>query len=137
MNGLMNLKGTVLALAYMVLSCLVGNAQKIMEVGEMQISLALQTYSAPVKNKSITGELLSVAGERLQKGIGVHSASKIKIKINDGQRFTAKVGVNDSKIDYSSEQITSIPLTDGKRMFYEISDTKKQFVGVEGNEGGV
>ncbi len=133
----MNLKGTVLALAYMVFSCLVGNAQKIMEVGEMQISLALQTYSAPVKNKSITGELLSVAGERFQKGIGVHSASKIKIKINDGQRFTAKVGVNDSKIDYSSEQITSIPLTDGKRMFYEISDTKKQFVGVEGNEGGV
>ncbi|WP_220377712.1 MULTISPECIES: NPCBM/NEW2 domain-containing protein [unclassified Arenibacter] len=108
-----------------------------MEVGEMQISLALQTYSAPIKNKSITGELLSVAGERFQKGIGVHSASKIKIKINDGQRFTAKVGVNDSKIDYSSEQITSIPLTDGKRMFYEISDTKKQFVGVEGNEGGV
>ncbi len=133
----MNLKGTVLVLAYMILSCLVANAQNIVEVGEMQISLAQQTYSAPAKNKSITGEPLSIAGERFQKGIGVHSVSKIKIKVNDGQRFTAKVGVNDSKIDYNSEMITSIPLTDGKRMFYEISDTKKQFVGVEGNEGGV
>ena len=103
----------------------------------MQISMGLQTYSAPVKNKAVTGEMLSIAGEKFKKGVGVHSQSSLKIKVNDGHQFTAKVGVNDSKIDYGSEQITSIPLTDGKRIYYEITNTQKQFMGVEGHNGGV
>ena len=50
----------------------------------------------------------------------------------NGSLFSAKVGVNDSKIDYSLKTIKSIPLTDGKRIFYNITASKKQFVGVEG-----
>ncbi|MCM4153687.1 alpha-galactosidase [Arenibacter sp. N53] len=103
----------------------------------MQISLGLQTYSSPVKNKAVTGEMLSIAGVKFKKGVGVHSQSSLKIKVNDGHHFTAKVGIIDSKIDYGSEQITSIPLTDGKRIYYEITNTEKQFVGVESRNGGV
>tara|TARA_R110002050_G_scaffold161882_5_gene291696 strand:+ start:8949 stop:11744 length:2796 start_codon:yes stop_codon:yes gene_type:complete len=131
------LKVILWPLVYILLSTFGVNAQNILEVGEMQISMGLQTYSAPVKNKAVTGEMLSIAGEKFKKGVGVHSQSSLKIKVNDGHQFTAKVGVNDSKIDYGSEQITSIPLTDGKRIYYEITNTQKQFMGVEGHNGGV
>ncbi len=137
MRGFLKVKVILWPLVYILLSTFGVNAQNILEVGEMQISLGLQTYSAPVKNKAVTGEMLSIAGEKFKKGVGVHSQSSLKIKVNDGHQFTAKVGVNDSKIDYGSEQITSIPLTDGKRIYYEITNTQKQFVGVEGHNGGV
>ncbi len=115
----------------------ISNAQTVVELQNLQISLAQQTYSAPVKNKSVTGEELSIAGEKFSKGIGVHSKSIIKIKMNNGSLFTAKVGVNDSHIDYQKETVKSIPLTDGKRMFYDVTETRKQFIGVEGASGTV
>jgi len=130
-------KGTILLLIFSILTSVATSAQNIVDVGEMQVSLGLQTYSAPVKNKSVTGEFIAIAGEKFKNGIGVHARSSFKIKVNDGQKFTAKVGVNDSKIDYGSQKITSIPLTDGQRIFYEITKTEKQFVGVEGRNGGV
>lgn len=57
--------------------------------------------------------------------------------MNGGSRFTAKVGLNDSDIDYQAQTVKSIPLTDGKRMFYNITPTYKQFIGIEGDEGQV
>ncbi|MEG3655788.1 NPCBM/NEW2 domain-containing protein [Arenibacter palladensis] len=130
-------KAIIFTFIFSVLTSVTAIAQNKIDVGEMQISLSTQTYSAPVKNKSVAGEVLSIAGEKFNKGIGVHAHSKFRIKVNDGQKFSAKVGVNDSQINYNSENITSIPLTDGKRIYYHVSESKKQFVGVEGSLGGV
>lgn len=107
------------------------------EVNELEISLGQQTYSAPVKNKSVSGEAISVAGEKFNRGIGVHSKSIIKIQLNSGKLFTGKVGVNDLDIDFNSKNVKSIPLTDGKRRFYNITKTRKQFLGIEGADGKV
>ncbi|MDX1365776.1 MAG: NPCBM/NEW2 domain-containing protein, partial [Arenibacter latericius] len=126
-----------LTLLFTCLMIFIGVAQNNINIEEMHISMGLQTYSAPVKNKAVTGEALSVAGVEYKTGIGVHSQSSFKIKVNDGSQFTAKVGINDSNINYDLENITSIPLTDGKRMFYNITDTEKQFIGVEGKDGKV
>ncbi|WP_225444113.1 NPCBM/NEW2 domain-containing protein [Echinicola arenosa] len=112
-------------------------AQTYTALQDLNISLSEQTYAAPVKNRSVTGEELSIGGEYFSDGIGVHSNSVIKIKMNNGSHFSAKVGVNDSKVDYESENIKTIPLTDGKRIFYEVTSSKKQFVGVEGENGSV
>ncbi|TKG96685.1 alpha-galactosidase [Puteibacter caeruleilacunae] len=114
-----------------------GYAQNWVNVQDLQINLAQQTYSAPVKNKSVAGEDIKVGGHRFSLGIGVHAKSILKIKMNDGSRFTAKIGVNDSDIDYQAKTVKSIPLTDGKRMFYNVTDDHKQFIGVEGEEGRV
>lgn len=113
------------------------SAQSYVEVGDLEITLAQQTYGAPVKNKSVTGEPLSIAGEEFRKGIGVHSTSIFKIKMYDGTLFAAKVGVNDSEIDYISKNVESIPLSDGKKRFYYISNGRKQFIGIEGKNGTV
>ncbi len=113
------------------------NAQQFVKIQEMDISLAQQTYGAPVKNHSVTGELLSVAGVKFKDGIGVHSHSVIKIKMNKGNRFTAQIGVNDSQIDYNDEDIQTVPLVDGKRVFYRLTEDQKQFAGIEGENGMV
>ncbi len=112
-------------------------AQSQVHLKDLQVSLAQQTYSAPTINKSVTGESLSIAGIPYKNGVGVHSKSIIKIKTNDSRSFTAKVGVNDSKIDYGLKTIKTIPLTNGKRIFYDVTQTKKQFLGVEGIDGKV
>ncbi len=112
-------------------------AQTVVDVQDLQISLAQQTYSAPVKNKAVTGEDIVVAAQKFSKGIGVHSQSIIKINMNNGSRFTAKVGVTDSNIDYGAKTVKSIPLTDGNRIFYNVTDGRKQFIGVEGRDGKV
>ncbi|MEC3908635.1 NPCBM/NEW2 domain-containing protein [Tamlana sp. 2201CG12-4] len=113
------------------------NAQTAKNFSEMDIALGQQTYSAPMSNKSVTGEPLSIAGVSYKSGVGVHSKSVIKIKNNGARVFTAKVGINDSKTEYSAKTIKTIPLTDGKRIFYNITKTKKQFLGVEGAHGKI
>ncbi|MGY0407517.1 MAG: NPCBM/NEW2 domain-containing protein [Polaribacter sp.] len=112
-------------------------AQKYVYVENLDIALGQQTFSAPAKNKSVTGEVLRIVGKKFTRGIGVHAKSRIKIKMNNGYSFSAKIGVNDSKINYSGPNVTAIPLTDGKRMFYNVTPTSKQFIGVEGNNGKV
>lgn len=111
--------------------------QNFTELASMEISYGQQTYGAPVANKSVSGENLSIAGMAYNNGVGVHSNSIIRIKNNDSGTFTAKVGINDSKTNYNLETIKTIPLTDGKRIFYNVTKTKKQFLGVEGSDGKI
>ena len=112
-------------------------AQQFVNLSDMKVSLGHQTYSAPVVNRSASGEELSIAGVKFSNGVGVYTKSSIKIKNHGGHTFTAMVGVNDSKIDYASKSIKTIPLTDGKRIFYNVTETKKQFLGVEGSDGKI
>ena len=112
-------------------------AQTYETLTSMDVSLAQQTYSAPIINKSVVGEPLDIGGTSYKSGLGVHSNSTIKVKLNKAKSFHAKVGVNNSNIDYSLKTVKTIPLTDGKRIFYNVTDTKKQFLGVEGSDGKV
>ncbi|MFV0506548.1 MAG: NPCBM/NEW2 domain-containing protein [Bacteroidales bacterium] len=120
----------LLVLLLLIVSSL--SAQETISLTDMDVSLSSQTYGAATINRSVVGEHLSVAGQRYEQGVGVHSSSDIKIKLNNTRRFTARLGVNDTKIDYADANIQSVPLTDGKRIFYHITDSEKQFVGVEG-----
>ena len=134
-----NISSTHIAFVFFVLIGINYNcrAQTVAEVGDLEIELTQQTYSAAVKNKSVTGEPLSVAGEKFKKGIGVHAHSSLKIKMFKGASFSARIGVNDTHIDLKNKTIKGIPLTDGKRIFYKVTKAKKQFVGVEGAPGKI
>lgn len=137
-NILPNLKKNIIVAACCLGIVLTTQAQQqFIGVQELDISLGQQTYAAAAKNESVTGEPLSIAGEKFETGIGVHATSQIKIKMNNGYRFSAKIGVNDSDIDYTAETVKTIPLTDGKRIFYHVTPTFKQFIGVEGEPGTV
>ncbi len=113
------------------------SAQTFIPLENLDISLAQQSYGAPVKNRSVIGDPISVAGIKFDHGIGVHAKSILKLKVNNGRRFTAKIGVSDNGQNYTDETVKAIPLTDGTRMFYKVSKTSKQFIGVEGSGGKV
>lgn len=132
-----DIKSLVFLAVFTVMSSLKVKAQSSVNLTDLDLSLAEQTYSSPVINKSVTGEPISVAGEMFKNGVGVNSKSVLRFKLFHSDVFTAKIGVTDSKINYASKEITSIPLTDGKRIFYKLTNNSKQFVGVEGGNGTV
>ena len=133
----MKLNKTILILAGILLFAWQSKAQTTIKVENLDISLAQQNYGAPVKNASVTGEVISVAGVEFENGIGVHSKSILKLNLNNSRHFTAKVGVNDNNINYDATTVKSIPLTDGTQMLYNATETSKQFIGVAGNNGTV
>ncbi|QZT37253.1 NPCBM/NEW2 domain-containing protein [Halosquirtibacter xylanolyticus] len=118
-------------------------AQKVVEVQNLDMSKIEQRISIPIKNKSVIGEPISIDGKPYAKGIGVLSNSVITIKLNSAQRFSAEIGVADNLIHYGGDNekgtnpIKSIPLTNGKRIFYKVAHGHKQFLGVEGKAGTV
>lgn len=133
----MKLKNISLLLLISLFESLSAFAQTYINVENLDISLAQQMYGAPVKNASVVGEPISVAGEKFTTGFGVHANSTLKLKLNNARHFTAKVGVNDNTINYHAESVKSIPLTDGTQMLYKETESSKQFIGVAGNDGKV
>ncbi len=135
MNSLKSIQRTLCLLAIMATGNYCATAQ-VAEIQELQIALGQQSYAAPAKNKSVSGEPISIAGVPYKKGVGVHATSNLRLRLNNSRRFTAKVGVNDNAIDYGMNTIKSVPLLDGKQVFYNIVRSSKQFLGVEGSERG-
>ncbi|GEM_PF-1060665 len=105
---------------------------------EMDLSLSYQQYGSPVKNHSVIGEELSIAGEKFTEGIGVQANNKMKLRLSrKAERFTCKIGINDRLLDYVITEITQIPLTDGTMLFYRTENDKKQFSGVGFGDGSL
>lgn len=113
------------------------NAQSFIHLEELDIASAQQSFGSAVKNHSVCGEPILVAGQKFKSGIGVHAKSTLKLELNNSRRFIAKVGINEHSINYDSETVQSIPLTDGTRVFYHVTETSKQFIGVEGKNGKI
>ena len=121
-----------------VIMCLGSQAQMIKKITELDLSDAYQEYGGIVVGKSVTGEKAIVAGVEYTEVIGVHSKSVIKIDIRrDASRFKAKIGISDSNIDYSDENLIIHTLSDGKKIYYNTKKNSKTFAGLEGHNGKV
>lgn len=132
----MNLVRTLLILSAMMF-VKGANGQQYQKLTEMDLSLAQQSFSAPQINRSVSGTELSVAGKNYKNGLGVHSKFVMQIKMNGGHGFRCWVGVNDGQADLSRPTVKSVPLTDGKKIFYDITASKKQYLGLEGETGKI
>ena len=105
---------------------------------QMDLSKAYQQYGVLQVNKSVTGDAAYVAGTLYSDVIGVHSKSVIKLDLKKhALRFKGLVGVADNKTDYTDKGITTVPLADGKRVFYHTLGNEKFFAGIEGENGTV
>ena len=63
---------------------------------ELDLSAATQGYGIPMKNKSIEGKTLTIAGETFDRGFGTHAVSSLIILLEGkATSFTAKVGLDD------------------------------------------
>lgn len=113
-------------------------ADGTVRVSDLDLSKAYQQYGGVSKGRAVTGEKPSVGGQPVDEVIGVHARSILKINLHrNATLFRTSLGVADCSVDYRASDIMTIPLADGKKVFYKVSEQNKQFVGIEGNSGSV
>lgn len=86
----------------LIISCLFGttalSAQTVW-LDELDLSTATQGYGIPMKNKSIDGKTLTIAGKTFERGFGSHSESSLTIELNGkATEFIAQVGIDDEVV---------------------------------------
>ena len=63
---------------------------------QLDLSAATQGYGVPIKNKSVDGKTLTIAGKAFERGFGTHSVSSLLILLEGkATLFTAQVGIDD------------------------------------------
>jgi len=63
---------------------------------QLDLSTATQGYGVPMKNKSIDGKILTIAGKAFEHGFGSHSESSLTILLEGkATLFTSQVGIDD------------------------------------------
>ena len=82
-----------------IISSLIGIGQlsaQTVWLDQLDLSTATQGYGIPMKNKSIDGKPLTIAGKTFERGFGSHSESSLMILLNGkATEFLAQVGIDD------------------------------------------
>lgn len=113
-------------------------AQKLMKVSEMDLRMAYQEYGSAVVGKSVTGESATVLGKMYTDVIGVHAKSVIKIDLcRQAIRLQSKIGIPESSIDYSNDELITFPLVNGTKIYYKTKNNNKTFIALEGISGKI
>ncbi|KFE99797.1 alpha-galactosidase [Chryseobacterium formosense] len=72
------------------------NAQNIVWLDELDLSVSTQGHGTPGINTSVAGKPLTIAGEVFKRGFGTHAESSLLIKLDGkAKTFTALVGLDD------------------------------------------
>lgn len=94
-----NNKNLAILTGLIVISSLLGFGQlsaQTVWLDQLDLSAATQGYGVPMKNKSIDGKPLTVAGKAFERGFGSHSESSLTILLEGkATLFTAQVGIDD------------------------------------------
>lgn len=82
-----------------IISSLIGIGQTSAQtvwLDQLDLSAATQGWGVPMKNKSIDGKTLTIAGKTFERGFATHSVSSLLILL-DGKAttFNAQVGIDD------------------------------------------
>ena len=84
---------------------------------ELDLSAATQGWGLPMKNKSIDGNPLTVAGNTFERGFATHSVSSLLILLEGkATLFTASVGIDD-EISGHDAAAEFIIIGDGKNLW--------------------
>ena len=85
----------VFILIFFITGCWL-NAQNIVWLDELDLSVSTQGHGTPGINTSVAGKPLTIAGEVFKRGFGTHAESSLLINL-DGKasKFTALVGLDD------------------------------------------
>lgn len=104
---------------------------------ELDLSTATQGYGVPVKNKSLDGNTLTIAGKTFERGFATHSVSSLLILLEGNAiAFNAKVGLDDEIAGHGAAAEFEI-YGDGKKLWssgrMQVGDTARTcFVNLTG-----
>jgi len=84
---------------------------------QLDLSTATQGYGIPMKNKSIDGKTLTIAGKTFERGFGSHSESSLTVLLEgNATLFTAQVGIDD-EVAGQKPAAEFIVYGDGKKLW--------------------
>ena len=84
---------------------------------QLDLSTATQGYGVPMKNKSLDGKTLTIAGQTFERGFGSHSESSLTILLEGkATLFTAQVGIDD-EVKGQKPAAEFIVIGDGKKLW--------------------
>ena len=84
---------------------------------QLDLSTATQGYGVPMKNKSLDGKTLTIAGKTFERGFGSHSESSLTILLEGkATLFTAQVGIDD-EVKGQKPAAEFVVIGDGKKLW--------------------
>ncbi|WP_343556341.1 NPCBM/NEW2 domain-containing protein [Sphingobacterium sp.] len=114
------------------------NAQTEIALNKLDMSNAWQEYGSLQVDKAVNGEIAKVNNKSYENVLGVHARSMIKIQLSgEAAQFKTWVGVSDYYKQYNTASVSTIPLVDGKKMYFDVKNGKKQFVGLADKDGQI
>jgi len=82
-------------ISFLIAGCWM-NAQTVVWLDELDLSVSTQGHGKPGINTSVDGKPLTIAGEVFKRGFGTHAESSLLIKLyGKAKKFTALVGLDD------------------------------------------
>lgn len=84
---------------------------------QLDLSAATQGWGIPKKNRSVDGNIMTIAGKTFERGFGTHAESSLFIQL-DGKAnsFTAQVGIDD-EVKQHQPAVEFIVFGDGAKLW--------------------
>ncbi|MGV3705602.1 MAG: NPCBM/NEW2 domain-containing protein [Arcticibacter sp.] len=84
---------------------------------QLDLSAATQGYGVPKSNRTVDGNVMTIAGKKFERGFGTHAESSLIIQL-DGKvkSFSASVGVDDEMKDHEPA-VEFLVYGDGKKLW--------------------
>lgn len=109
------------------------SAEKALWLSQLDLSKAQQECWPAQPDRAITGEALSIAGQKFEKGVGSHANSTLRVRLHgSGKRFAAWVGVDDFRLPPPATPPSQTTRGDGSKIYYLKGQTPQndRFLGV-------
>jgi alpha-galactosidase len=82
--------------AALLLGCGLATASTAVPLADLDLKTVEQDWGSPHANQSVDGHALSIGGQGFAHGVGTHASSHLRLALDgQGERFTARVGVDD------------------------------------------
>ena len=106
----------VFAIIFSLVSISTLSAQTVW-LDQLDLSPATQGWGIPKKNRTVDGNIMTIAGKTFQRGFGTHAESSLFIQLDSkANSFTAQVGIDDEVKEHQSA-VEFIVYGDGAKLW--------------------
>jgi len=96
---------------------LYGQKSQTVWLDQLDLTAATQGCGLPKKNRTVDGNIITIAGQTFERGFGTHAESSLTIQLDGKARaFTAQVGVDDEMKDHEPA-VEFVVNGDGKKLW--------------------
>ena len=107
---------TFTSIAFVLLaSAAAASASETVWLDSLNLKTMHQGWGKPQPNHSVTGQTISIGGQKFDHGVGTHANSTFLVTVNGAEKFLATVGLDDDTRGPGSVEFQLF--ADGKKIF--------------------